>query len=156
MDDELIAPGAAALPVLPGAVMVPAMPPADDAREAEAVRALAALAQPVRLRVFRTLVGAGPAGLTPGVLAAALALPPSSLSFHLKELSTAGLVAVQRQGRHLIYRPAVERMNGLVDYLTAHCCQGQDCGQARRPPACAPATTAAVPFLPRSETPDEA
>lgn len=91
--------------------------------EALAVAALAALAQGLRLRVFRALVGAGPQGLTPGALAAALGLPASTLSFHLKELMRAGLVTQQRDGRRLIYRPALAQMNALLDYLTAHCCE---------------------------------
>jgi DNA-binding transcriptional ArsR family regulator len=93
----------------------------------EAVVLLSALAQGARLRVFRALVGAAPAGMTPGALAAMLDLPPSTLSFHLKELAHAGLVTQERDGRHLIYRPALARMNALVDYLTAHCCQGEPC-----------------------------
>jgi ArsR family transcriptional regulator len=95
--------------------------------ENEAVELLAALSQGMRLRVFRTLVGAAPAGMTPGALAATLGVPASTLSFHLKELLRAGLVSQQRDGRHLIYRPALDRMNGLLDYLTAHCCQGEGC-----------------------------
>jgi DNA-binding transcriptional ArsR family regulator len=96
--------------------------------EAATVAALAALAHPARLRVFRALVGAGPAGMTPGDVATLLGLPASTLSGHLKELARAGLIAPQRDGRHLIYRPAIETMNALLAYLTAHCCQGQDCG----------------------------
>ena len=103
--------------------------------EAAAVTALAALAQPVRLRVFRALVGAGPGGLTPGTLAATLGLAPSSLSFHLKELVHAGLAQAERQGRHLVYRPAVGRMNALLAYLTDHCCHGEPCGLVVRPHA---------------------
>lgn len=99
--------------------------------EASAVKALAALAQAMRLRIFRALVGAGPQGLTPGVLAATLGVSAPTLSFHLKELMHAGLVTQQRDGRHLIYRPVLERMNGLVHYLTAHCCE------ASADPACA-------------------
>ncbi len=91
-----------------------------------AVTSLAALAQGMRLRVFRALVGAGPQGMTPGVLAALLDVPASTLSFHLKELMHAGLVSQQRDGRHLIYRPALQQMNALLDYLTAHCCQGSE------------------------------
>lgn len=95
--------------------------------EAAAVAALAALAQEARLRVFRALVGAGPEGMTPGALSALLEVPASTLSFHLKELVHAGLVSAERDGRNLIYRPALARMNELLDYLTAHCCQGQSC-----------------------------
>ena len=106
--------------------------------EQDAVSALAALAQTMRLRVFRALVGAGPQGLTPGALSAALGVPASTLSFHLKELSHAALVTQQRDGRNLIYRPDIARMNTLLAYLTAHCCQGQSCGtvSVQRPSAC--------------------
>lgn len=92
-----------------------------------AVAALAALAQPMRLRVFRALVGAAPDGLTPSALSALLEVPGSTLSFHLKELMHAGLVAQERDGRNLIYRPAIDQMTALLDYLSAHCCQGQSC-----------------------------
>lgn len=96
--------------------------------ESHAIAALGALAQPARLRIFRALVGAGPAGLRPGDLSARLDVPASTLSFHLKELAQAGLATQERDGRHLIYRPALARMNALLAYLTAHCCQGQPCG----------------------------
>lgn len=95
--------------------------------EQTAVLSLAALAQGMRLRVFRALVGAGPSGLTPGALSATLGVPASTLSFHLKGLMHAGLASQQRDGRHLIYRPELIRMNELLGYLTAHCCQGQPC-----------------------------
>ncbi len=94
--------------------------------EQAAVTSLAALAQGMRLRIFRALVGAGPQGLTPGALAATLDVPGSTLSFHLKELMHAGLVSQERDGRNLIYRPSLERMNALMGYLTAHCCQATD------------------------------
>jgi DNA-binding transcriptional ArsR family regulator len=95
--------------------------------EKDAVTALAALAQEVRLRIFRALVGAGPQGLTPGALSAMLDVPASTLSFHLKELMHAGLALQERDGRSLIYRPAFDAMDGLLEYLTAHCCQGAGC-----------------------------
>lgn len=94
--------------------------------EQSAVAALAALAQGMRLRIFRALVGAGPQGLTPGALAATLGVPGSTLSFHLKELMHAGMVSQERDGRNLIYRPALAQMNALLVYLTAHCCQASD------------------------------
>ena len=94
--------------------------------EKMAVASLAALAQGMRLRIFRALVGAGPQGLTPGALSVTLDVPASTLSFHLKEMTHAGLVTQERDGRHLIYRPALEQMNDLLAYLTAHCCQGAE------------------------------
>jgi ArsR family transcriptional regulator, arsenate/arsenite/antimonite-responsive transcriptional repressor len=96
--------------------------------EEAAVTALAALAQGMRLRVFRALIGSAPQGMTPGELAAMLDVPGSTLSFHLKELMHAGLVTQAREGRNLIYQPAIAQMNDLLAYLTAHCCQGADCG----------------------------
>lgn len=98
--------------------------------EKQAVAALAALAQEARLRIFRALVGAGPAGMTPSALSAMLDIPPSTLSFHLKELIHAELVSVERDGRSLIYRPAMPRMDALLGYLTDHCCQGAACAPA--------------------------
>jgi ArsR family transcriptional regulator, arsenate/arsenite/antimonite-responsive transcriptional repressor len=96
--------------------------------EKTAVAALAALAQGLRLRIFRALIGAGLEGMTPGALSAMLDVPGSTLSFHLKELMHASLVSQEREGRHLIYRPSIEKMNALLAYLTAHCCQGSACG----------------------------
>ncbi len=94
--------------------------------ETDIVRSLAALAQPHRLQVFRRLVVAGLAGLTPGDLAQAMGLPNATLSFHLKELVHAGLIHAERQGRHLIYRVDVAHMNGVLSYLTENCCQGAE------------------------------
>jgi DNA-binding transcriptional ArsR family regulator len=95
--------------------------------ESDAIKALAALAQVQRLRAFRSLIAAGPDGLTPGAMAEQLGIAPSGLSFHLKELSHAGLVSAQARGRNLIYRANFDRMNGLLAYLTEHCCQGEPC-----------------------------
>ena len=95
--------------------------------EIDAVRSLAALAQEMRLRVFRALVVAGNEGLTPGALAAQLEVAPNTLSFHLKELAHASLVSQERQGRNLIYRASIATMNELLGFLTENCCQGADC-----------------------------
>jgi ArsR family transcriptional regulator, arsenate/arsenite/antimonite-responsive transcriptional repressor len=66
-------------------------------------------------------------GLTPGALSEELGVAATTLSFHLKELSHAGLVSQQRDGRNLIYRAAYEQMNAVLSYLTAHCCRGDAC-----------------------------
>jgi len=95
--------------------------------EAGAVKALAALAQAQRLRAFRALVVSGPEGLTPGAIAEQLRIAPSALSFHLKELSNAGLASSEARGRNLIYRANFSQMNALLGYLTEHCCEGGDC-----------------------------
>jgi ArsR family transcriptional regulator, arsenate/arsenite/antimonite-responsive transcriptional repressor len=107
-------------------------PSTDDAvaalDETAALKALAALAQTQRLRAFRALVVAGQDGLTPGAMAEQLAVAPSALSFHLKELSYSGLVTSEARGRNLIYRANFAQMNGLLGYLTEHCCGGEPCG----------------------------
>lgn len=95
--------------------------------EALVVRHLAALAQEVRLRVFRALVVAGESGLTPGTLAEQLNVAPNTLSFHLKELSHSGLITQERQGRNLVYRASFAAMKELLGYLTENCCQGATC-----------------------------
>jgi len=104
--------------------------------ESQAVVALAALAHPIRLRVFRALVATGPAGLTPGVMQEGLGIPATTLSFHLKELANAGLVSTERSSRNLVYRAAFAEMNGLLAYLTENCCQGAACGVETAVAAC--------------------
>lgn len=104
--------------------------------ETQAVSALSALAHTQRLRVFRALVAAGPAGLTPSVLAEQLEVARNTLSFHLKELARAGLVTIEQQGRNLIYRAEYGHMNDLLGYLTEHCCQGGACEVTESSSAC--------------------
>ncbi|MDC8786805.1 ArsR/SmtB family transcription factor [Roseateles koreensis] len=91
------------------------------------VRSLAALAQAHRLKVFRLLVVAGQQGLTPGAIGEALELPAATLSFHLKELSNAGLVTQERISRNVVYRASFDHMNELLAYLTENCCKGEAC-----------------------------
>ncbi len=93
-----------------------------------AVAALAALAQASRLAVFRLLVEAGPEGLPAGRIGERLGVPASSLSFHLKELSRAGLVRSDQRGRYVIYSANFEAMNDLIAFLTENCCGGEPCG----------------------------
>ena len=95
--------------------------------ETTVIKALAALAQPVRLQVFRALVVAGQTGMTPGTMAQGLGVAPNALSFHLKELANAGLVTQQRASRNIIYRAAFGQMNSVLGYLTDNCCQGAAC-----------------------------
>ena len=89
-----------------------------------AVSALSALAQDSRLDVFRLLVQAGPEGMAAGAVAEALGLAPNTLSFHFDRLREAGLVAVRRDGRSMIYSARFETMNALLGFLTENCCQG--------------------------------
>ena len=88
-----------------------------------AIARLSALAQESRLTIFRHLVEAGTAGLAAGELSEELAIPPPTLSFHLKDLSQAGLIASRREGRSIIYTANYQSMNELVAYLKQNCCQ---------------------------------
>jgi DNA-binding transcriptional ArsR family regulator len=91
----------------------------------DALTALAALAQDTRLAVFRYLVEAGPEGVTVGRIGEALDVAPATLSFHLKELSHAGLIRSRQESRFIWYSADYEAMNGLIAYLTENCCRGQ-------------------------------
>ena len=89
-----------------------------------AISALAGLAQETRLDAFRLLVRAGSEGLAAGAIGEALGLPSATLSFHLKELKSAGLVRCERAGRSRIYSPNFAVVKELVDYVMENCCQG--------------------------------
>lgn len=92
-----------------------------------AISALAALAQESRLAVFRLLVQVGPAGMAASRIAAQVGVPTSSLSFHLKELTHAGLIVPRQDGRFVIYSANFDTMNSLVGFLTESCCGGNPC-----------------------------
>ena len=92
-----------------------------------ALAALAALAQESRLAIFRLLVQAGPDGLAASKIAEHLGIAPSSLSFHLKELSHAQLVTARQEGRFIIYAAQIGSMNALIGFLTENCCGGAAC-----------------------------
>ena len=94
----------------------------------EAVSALAALANDHRLALFRLLVRAGEEGLPAGAIATELAVPNSSLSFHLAHLNQAGLIKQERRGRSLIYSADYAAMNALIGYLMENCCAGAASG----------------------------
>ena len=99
------------------------------------LKALGALAQESRLAVFRLLIEHAPDGLPAGSIAERLALAPATLSFHLKELTNAGLIAPRQDGRFIWYRAELGAMNGVIGYLTENCCGASGvCA-----PACVPA-----------------
>jgi ArsR family transcriptional regulator, arsenate/arsenite/antimonite-responsive transcriptional repressor len=107
--------------------------PAIVDENAVAVSALAALAQETRLSIFRLLVQQGPEGLAAGEIAERLDIPGATLSFHLKELSHAGLIAARQASRFIYYSANYQAMNSLIDYLTRNCCQGSTCDIACAP-----------------------
>lgn len=93
----------------------------------QVLSALSALAQESRLAVFRLLVQRGPEGMAATRIAEQLAISPSSLSFHLKELTHAGLITPRQHGRFLIYTAHFTTMHDLVAFLTDNCCGGAPC-----------------------------
>jgi ArsR family transcriptional regulator len=92
-----------------------------------AIAALAALAQDSRLAIFRALVQAGPDGLSAGTISEVTGIAPSSLSFHMKELTHADMVTSRQQGRFVIYTAKFSTMNELITFLTENCCGGDPC-----------------------------
>lgn len=103
----------------------------------DATAALGALAHDTRLRIFRLLVQAGPGGIPAGDLSAKLDVPPPTLSFHLRDLSAAGLAVSARDGRTIRYAADFEAMNALMGFLTENCCGGRPemCAPVKLPPA---------------------
>lgn len=94
------------------------------------ITALAALAQESRLAIYRHLVQVGPQGSHAGKIGEALGIAPSSLSFHMKELSHAGLVSARQEGRFVIYAANYTVMNEVLSFLTENCCGGNPCSPA--------------------------
>jgi len=97
--------------------------------KSNALAALAALAQPTRLDVFRLLIRSGPEGLAAGEIAARLEVRPNTLSANLATLQQAGLIGGTREGRSIRYRADLEGMRGLLAFLMEDCCGGRaaDC-----------------------------
>ncbi len=93
----------------------------------DAIAAFLALGQETRLNIFRLIVQRGASGLTPSDLLEQLGIPNATLSFHLKELARAGLLQVERQSRHLIYRPNAALVQSLSNFLLEDCCGGLPC-----------------------------
>jgi DNA-binding transcriptional ArsR family regulator len=106
-----------------------------------ATTALAALAQPTRLEVFRLMMRCAPDGCTAGDIAAKLEVPPATLSFHLKHLEQAGLVRSRRASRHIVYSADLAGARDLVRFLTEDCCGGRPeiCGGLEIGQTCEPA-----------------
>lgn len=92
--------------------------------KATVLQAFEALSSRARLDVYLLLVEAGSLGLVAGELASRLDLPPSNLSFHLKNLSHAGLVTVEQEGRFQRYRANLTLMRNVTGFLTDRCCGG--------------------------------
>ncbi len=92
-----------------------------------AIQVFLALGQETRLNIFRLIVQRGDTGLTPSALIEKLGIPNATLSFHLKELVRADLLQVERQSRHLIYRPNASLVQQLSDFLLDNCCGGKPC-----------------------------
>ncbi|HMH99949.1 MAG TPA: metalloregulator ArsR/SmtB family transcription factor [Bradyrhizobium sp.] len=106
-----------------------------------AILALAALAQPTRLDVFRLLVQHEPEGLAAGDIAKMLAVPQNTMSSHLSILSRAGLVSAQRFSRSIVYRADLTRLQAVVLFMLKDCCDG-------RPEICAPLVESLTPCCP--------
>ena len=101
-----------------------------------------------RLEAFRLLVKQGPEGMVAGDIASALDIAPSSLSFHLKALTYAGMVTVEQEGRFQRYRANIPLMLDLIAYPTEECCSGnpQQCVDLRAASSCSDALLPPIPL----------
>lgn len=93
-----------------------------------AVRAFISLGQETRLNIFRLIVQRGDTGLCPSQMQELLGVPAATLSFHLRELASSGLLSVERRSRNLIYRPDGDFTSQLINFLVDNCCDGKSCG----------------------------
>jgi DNA-binding transcriptional ArsR family regulator len=111
----------------------------------QALPAFAALAQDTRLRILRLLVRAGPDGMSAGAIADAVGVSASNLSFHLKELDHAGLIAARREARSIYYRADYDALRALIRFLMEDCCAARQeiCGPILANPCCAPSAVTA-------------
>lgn len=100
----------------------------------QAAAGFMALGQDTRLALMRALLAAGPSGLAAGDIASRLGVPASTLSFHLRTLEEAGLVAATRHGRSLVYAAQLARLRSLLAFLADACCGGDParCGDLHR------------------------
>lgn len=80
---------------------------------------LAALAQESRLNIVQLAARGGPDGIAAGDLARALHCPPSTLSFHLKELTRCGLLRATPQGRYIRYSVRPATLSALAAFVAA-------------------------------------
>jgi DNA-binding transcriptional ArsR family regulator len=114
-----------------------------------ATRLFESLSSGIRLDLYRLLVKSGQDGMVAGQIAAALGLPASNVSFHLKGMTHAGLITVQQEGRFLRYRANLVLMLDLIAYLTEECCAGhpEQCASLRAQSCC---SEAVLPPLPES------
>ena len=92
--------------------------------KSKAIEVFESLSSGVRLDVYRLLVRQAPDGMVAGDIGAALGVPPTNLSFHLKALTQASLLNVVQEGRYLRYRANLPLMHDLIAYLTEECCAG--------------------------------
>ncbi|WP_421984287.1 ArsR/SmtB family transcription factor [Roseibium sp.] len=90
--------------------------------EADALAAFASISSVTRLRILKRLVEAGSSGLTAGDIADAVGATPSRTSFHLSNMSDAGLVTSSRQARRITYRIDFTAVGALMRYLLEDCC----------------------------------
>jgi ArsR family transcriptional regulator len=91
----------------------------------QAILALAALAQPTRMSVFKLLVKHEPHGLAAGDIAKTLAVPQNTMSAHLGVLARAELVKSERKSRSIIYRADLATFQCLTSFMVEDCCGGR-------------------------------
>ncbi len=90
----------------------------------QAIRIFESFSSGVRLDIYRLLVRESPEGLVAGQIGATLGLASNKASFHLKEMTYAGLLTVTAEGRFQRYRAQLALVHDLITFLMAECCAG--------------------------------
>jgi ArsR family transcriptional regulator, arsenate/arsenite/antimonite-responsive transcriptional repressor len=105
--------------LLPPPAALTGYPEMDEMDTRSAAKVLIALAHDLRLELWRMLMPLGEKGLSAGMIATRLAIPPSSLSFHLQQMTQAGVLTQRRRSRYIIYAANNEVVIELCRYLAS-------------------------------------
>jgi DNA-binding transcriptional ArsR family regulator len=120
--------------------------------KSKVLEVMTALSSEVRLDAYRQLVPRGATGMVAGEIAAALGLPLSNTSFHLKTLTLSGLATVEQEGRYQRYRANIPVMLEVIAFLTENCC-ANDPARCRQYRDRVPGVEAVLPALPTARPP---
>ncbi|WP_170387702.1 ArsR/SmtB family transcription factor [Ruegeria atlantica] len=87
-----------------------------------AAAGFSAMGSEARLKVLKTLVRAGQAGLTVGEIQERTGIAPSTLAHHLRFLAAGGVVEQEKVGRSTINRACYDELRNLAQFILAECC----------------------------------
>ncbi|SMO67853.1 ArsR/SmtB family transcription factor [Ruegeria faecimaris] len=87
-----------------------------------AAAGFSAMGSEARLKVLKTLVRAGEAGLTVGEIQERTGIAPSTLAHHLRFLAAGDVVEQEKIGRTTINRARYDHLRNLAQFILSECC----------------------------------